>query len=64
MARKAQPHRMCDLRGLVDEEILKIAAGNPKGRLWAKSAFGSFSRHEKGLVVPWNGIETRQGWQA
>jgi len=47
MARKALPHRMCDQRGPVDEVILKIAAGNPKGRLSAKGAFGYFSRHRK-----------------
>ena len=47
MARKALPHRMCDQRGPVDEVILKIAAGNPQGRLSAKGAFGYFSRHRK-----------------
>ena len=47
MARRALPHRMCDQRVPVDDMILKIAAGNPQGRLWAKGAFGYFSRHSK-----------------
>ena len=47
MARKALPHRMCDQRGPVDEIILKIAAGNLKGRISAKSAVGYFSRSSK-----------------
>jgi len=49
MARKAQRTWMCDLRGPVDDDILKIAAGNPKGLLAAKSAFGYFSRFSKSL---------------
>ena len=47
MARKALPHRKCDQRGPVDEIILKIAAGNPKGRLSAKETFDYFSSFEK-----------------
>jgi len=47
MARKALPHRMCDQRVPVDDMILKIAAGNPQGRLSAKGAFGYFSRPSK-----------------
>jgi len=43
MARKALPHRKCDQREPVDEIILKIAAGNPKGTLWAKETFDYFS---------------------
>ena len=48
----------------VDDMILKIAEGNPQGRLSAKKTFEYFSSFEKYFVVPWNGIETRQGWQA
>jgi len=55
---------MCDQRGPVDDMILKIAAGNPQGRLWAKETFEYFSSFEKYFVVPWNGIEKRHGWQA
>ena len=47
MARRALPHRMCDQRVPVDDMILKIAAGNPQGRISAKSAFGYFSRSSK-----------------
>jgi len=47
MARKALPHRTSDQRVPVDDMILKIAAGNPQGRLWAKGAFGYFSRRSK-----------------
>jgi len=47
MARKALAHRKCDQRGPVDEIILKIAAGNPQGRLWAKKTFDYFSSFEK-----------------
>jgi len=43
---------------------LKIAAGNPQGRISAKKTFEYFSSFEKYFVVPWNGIEKRQGWQA
>ena len=43
MARRALPHRMCDQRGPFDEMILKIAAGNPKGRISAKKTFDYFS---------------------
>ena len=64
MARRALPHRMCDQRVPVDDMILKIAAGNPKGRLSAKKTFEYFSSFEKYFVVPWNGIEKRHGWQA
>jgi len=64
MARRALPHRMCDQRGPVDDMILKIAEGNPQGRLWAKETFEYFSSFEKYFVVPWNGIEKRHGWQA
>ena len=64
MARKALAHRKCDQRVPVDEIILKIAEGNPQGRLWAKETFEYFSSFEKYFVVPWNGIETRHGWQA
>ena len=64
MARKALAHRKCDQREPVDEIILKIAAGNPQGRLWAKMTFEYFSSFEKYFVVPWNGIEKRHGWQA
>ena len=55
---------MCDQHVPVDEMILKIAAGNPQGRLWAKETFEYFSSFEKYFVVPWNGIEKRHGWQA
>ena len=61
MARRALPHRMCDQRGPVDEGILKIAAGNPKGGLSAKKTFEYFSSFEKYFVVPWNGIEKIAG---
>ena len=64
MARKALAHRRCDQRVPVDEVILKIAAGNPQGRLSAKKTFEYFSSFEKYFVVPWNGIEKSQGWQA
>ena len=64
MARKALAHRKCDQRVPVDEIILKIAVGNPQGRLWAKKTFEYFSSFEKYFVVPWNGIEKRHGWQA
>ena len=47
MACRALPHRKCDQRGPVDEIILKIAAGNPKGRLSAKETFDYFSSFEK-----------------
>jgi len=47
MARKALAHRKCDQREPVDEIILKIAAGNPQGRLWAKKTFDYFSSFEK-----------------
>ena len=47
MARKALPHRMCDQRGPVDEGILKIAEGNPKGGLSAKKTFEYFSSFDK-----------------
>ena len=61
MARKALAHRKCDQREPVDEIILKIAAGNPQGRLWAKKTFEYFSSFEKYFVVPWNGIEKIAG---
>ena len=64
MARKALPHRRCDQRVPVDDMILKIAAGNPQGRISAKKTFEYFSSFEKYFVVPWNGIEKSQGWQA
>jgi len=47
MARRVLPHRMCDQHVPVDEVILKIAAGNPQGRLWAKETFDYFSSFEK-----------------
>ena len=47
MARKALAHRKCDQRVPVDEIILKIAAGNPQGRLSAKETFDYFSSFEK-----------------
>ena len=47
MVRKALAHRKCDQRVPVDEIILKIAEGNPKGRLWAKETFDYFSSFEK-----------------
>jgi len=66
-ARKAQCTWMCSLRVPVDEMILKIAqqpAGHPQGRIAAKNPFASFWGFQKGVVVPWNGIETRHGCQA
>jgi len=42
MARRALPHRMCDQRGPVGDMILKIAEGNPKGRLWAEKLLVTF----------------------
>ena len=42
MARRALPHRRCDQRGPVDDMILKIAAGNPQGRLWAEKLLVTF----------------------
>ena len=53
MARRALPHRMCDQRVPVDDMILKIAAGNPQGRISAKKTFEYFSSFEKYFVVPW-----------
>ena len=47
MARKALAHRKCDQRVPVDDMILKIAAGNPQGRLSAKKTFDYFSSFEK-----------------
>jgi len=42
MARRALPHRMCDQRVPDDDMILKIAAGNPQGRLWAEKLLVTF----------------------
>ena len=44
---------MCDQRVPVDDMILKIAAGNPQGRISAKKTFEYFSSFEKYFVVPW-----------
>jgi len=38
-ARKAQRTWMCILRVPVDDDVLKIAVGNPKGKLAAKRRF-------------------------